>query len=362
MVEMVRVGVIGTSSWSEDFHLATLKSHDSVVLAAICGRDGRRAQELADRHGVQQVSLITRRCLLAPEDLHHPMVMDAVSAGLHVLCEKPMAFSAAQSAEMLVAADKAGVKHMVQFTNRGLPHYRYVKRLIDEGYVGEPYSAYFYWPSGWDPAEESNPYSWPFDARRAKGAANELGAHIVDLARWFLGDVVRVSGSLRTFVNRTGPSGEPMENANDSAFLLLDFASGAHGVVHVGTPNIVGPGLHHTGQIIIIHGKDGTLETRGDPWTTPAVSEITALRRGSDHAQILSVPDAYYGGTDSGDTWAVFQQQSVGPRLFIDSIISGSSLSPSFYDGHQVQRVIEAAFQSHVTGQAQTLTAHLATL
>ncbi len=274
-MDRVRVGVIGTSYWADDFHLPTLKSHDAVALAAICGRNERRAQDLAHKHGVEAIysdyqEMLARAaldavCVVTPEDLHHPMVMAALTSGLHVLCEKPMAFSAAQSAEMLAAAEQAGVKHMVQFTNRGLPHYRYVKRLIDDGYVGEPYSAYFYWPSGWGPAQDINPYHWPFDAHRAKGAANELGAHMVDLARWFLGDVVRVSASLRTFVTRTGPSGEPMDKANDSAFFLLDFASGAHGVIHVGTPNIAGPGLHHTGQLAIIHGQDGTLETRGGP-------------------------------------------------------------------------------------------------
>jgi predicted dehydrogenase len=294
-------------------------------------------------------------CVVTPEDLHYPMVMAAVAAGLHVLCEKPMALSAAQSAEMLAAAEKAGVKHMVQFTNRGLPHYRYVKRLIDDGYVGEPYSAYFYWPSGWGPAQDTNPYHWAHDPRRAKGVANELGAHMVDAARWFLGDVVRVSASLRTFVTRSGPAGEPMENANDSAFFLLDFASGAHGVIRVGTPNIAGPGLTHTGQLAIIHGKEGTLETRGDPWTMPAVSQTTGLRRGADQAETLTVPEHYYGAADRSDAFAVFRHQSVGPRHFIDAITNDSPASPSFHDGHQVQRIIEAAVESHRTGAAQTL-------
>jgi predicted dehydrogenase len=184
---------------------------------------------------------------------------------------------------------------------------------------------------------------------------NELGAHIVDVARWFLGDVVKVSASLRTFVTRPGPTGEPMENANDSAFMLLDFASGAHGVVHVGTPTISGPGLNHTGQTAIIHGKDGTLETRCDPWTSPAISRITGLRRGAQEAEALAVPAEYYGGTDPGDAFAVFSQQSVGPRQFIDAIVNDAPAIPSFYDGHQVQRIIEAATESALTGTAQIL-------
>lgn len=47
---------------------------------------------------------------------------------------------------MLAAAEAAHVKHMIQFTNRGLPHYRYLKQVLDDGYVGHPYHAYFHWP------------------------------------------------------------------------------------------------------------------------------------------------------------------------------------------------------------------------
>jgi predicted dehydrogenase len=125
--------------------------------------------------------------------------------------------------------------------------------------------------------------------------------------------------------------------------------------VHVGSPNITGPGLQYTGQTAIICGSDGTLETRGDPWTVPPVSQITGLRRGSEQAETLVVPDDYYGGVDPADAFGVFRRQSVGPRLFIDSIIHDLTITPSFVDGHQVQRIIEAAVDSHLTGIAQTL-------
>lgn len=201
----VRIGLIGTSGWAADFHLPALQSHDATVVAAVCGRDRQRAAAFAHQHGVEQVytnyqSMIDEAELdavsvVTPEDLHHPMVMAALRAGLHVLCEKPMALSAAESAEMLAAAESAGVKHMVQFTNRGLPHYRYVKSLLDDGYVGQPYHGYFYWPTGWGRSEEVNNYHWASDARRAKGAVSELGAHMIDVARCYMGDVVRVSAA-----------------------------------------------------------------------------------------------------------------------------------------------------------------------
>ncbi len=367
MTAKIRVGLIGTSAWVADFHLPSFESHGGAVVAAICGRDQQRAEALAERHGVEQVFadyqiMIDRASLdavavVTPEDLHHPMVMAALQAGLHVLCEKPMAFTAAESGEMLSAAASAGVKHMVQFTNRGLPHYRYVKTLLDDGYVGEAYHGYFFWPTGWGPSQDVNSYHWAADARRAKGAVSQLGAHMIDVARWYLGEVVRVSGSLRTFVQRAGPDGRSMKNASDSACVLLDFASGAHAVIHVGLPNIVGPGLSRTGQTVIISGHDGTLETRCDPWTgpNPPVSEIAGVRRGAGQAETLTIPDEYFGGADREQAFDVFQRESIGPRLFVDAIANDLEIAPNFHDGHEVQRIIEAAAQSHLTGAAQIM-------
>ena len=367
MPKKIRVGLIGTSAWAADFHLPALESHDQALMVAVCGRDLHRARALAEKHGVQQVFtdyqvMIDRAGLdavavVTPENLHHPMVMAALRAGLHVLCEKPMACSAVESEEMLAAAERAGVKHMVQFTNRGLPHYRYVKSLLDNGYVGRPYHGYFFWPTGWGPSQEVNSYHWAADARRANGAVSVLGAHMIDVARWYLGEVVRVSGSLRTFVERSGPDGEPMKNANDSACVLLDFASGAHAVLHVGLPNIAGAGLPHTGQTVIISGDDGTLETRCDPWTgsSPPVSDIVGLRRAGSPVENLTIPDDYWAGAARDQAFAVFRRQSIGPRLFLDAIAHDLEISPSFYDGHQVQRIIEGAVESDLSGRSQVL-------
>jgi len=65
---------------------------------------------------------------------------------------------------------------------------------------------------------------------------------MIDLARWFRGYVVRVTASLRTFGSRVRLDGNPMNTANDSAMLLLDLVGGAHGLLHVGSPNIAGIG------------------------------------------------------------------------------------------------------------------------
>jgi len=56
----------------------------------------------------------------------------------------------------MLAAERARVKHMVQFTNRGLPHDRWIKHLLEDGYIGMPYHAYFTRPTGWYPAQQPN--------------------------------------------------------------------------------------------------------------------------------------------------------------------------------------------------------------
>ncbi len=123
--------------------------------------------------------------------------------------------------------------------------------------------------------------------------------------------------------------------------------------MHVGFPNIAGDDLQHNGQIAIISGSDGTLESRGDPWTSPSISEIRGLRRGASSAETLAIPGSYFGGSDPNDVFQVFRSQSIGPRLFMDAIIQDLPICPSFSDGHQVQRIIDAAIESDLTNAAQ---------
>src|SRR5215213_2602015 len=69
----------------------------------------------------------------------------------------------------------------------------------------------------------------------------------------------------------------------------------------------------------------------------------------------LTVPDDYWGGADRDQPFAVFRRQSIGPRLFLDAIAHDLEISPSFYDGHQVQRIIEGAVESDLSGRSQVL-------
>jgi predicted dehydrogenase len=110
MPEQVRVGVIGTSWWEDMMHLPCLRSHPRASVAALCGRNRTRTEELAKKYGVPRVFTDYRELIekggvealvvASPDDLHYPMVMEAMNAGLNVLCEKPMAYNLKQAKDM----------------------------------------------------------------------------------------------------------------------------------------------------------------------------------------------------------------------------------------------------------------------
>ena len=180
---------------------------------------------------------------------------------------------------------------------------------------------------------------------------------MIDVARWLLGDVASVSAALHSFVLRPDPNGAPMQNSPDSAFLLLNFRNRAQAAMHVGLPNIAHADMRFTGQTVVISGHDGTLESRCDPWTEPRapVSDLLGVRRNQASVETIAAPAAYFGAADRGVAFDVFPHQPVGPRLFVDAILEDGALAPSFADGHEVQRIIDAAVEANRTHAAQPL-------
>ena len=364
MSDQLQVGIIGTSWWADMMLLPSLTSHTGAKVAAICGRNRERTGEMADKYNVPTVftdyqEMIERGGLDAlvvatPDDQHYPMTMAALDAGLHVLCEKPLASNAGQAREMLQKAETAGVKHMVLFTWRWMPHFQYMHSLVEDGYIGRPFHTQFTFQGGY---ARNADYMWRFDRQRANGIAGDLGSHMIDMARWFVGDVVKVSASLVTFVERQGINGRPLDPANDSSVILLDFANGAQGTVQASSVAAVSD--HGMEQRIALYGEAGTLQAEVFFYG----SERGAVLRGSqgdgEPEQILVVPDEYWGDVDRSDFTnsmipGVFEKQSAGPRLFIDAILEDKLPSPNFYDGLKVCEVVDAALKSAETGWAVT--------
>jgi predicted dehydrogenase len=351
MPEQIRVGIIGTSWWTDMMHLPCLKSHPHAHIASICGRNRDRADEIAKKYEIPLVFTDYREMIekgklhaivvAAPDDLHYQMTMDALDAGLHILCEKPMARNAKQASKMYKKAESVGVKHMVMFTHRWWPHIEYLKKLIDTGYIGRCYHCDIFLL--WDYAREAR-YEWRFDRKRSNGVLGDLGSHMIDWARLFVGDIARVSAHLNTFIERPGPHGEILDPANDSALLAIEFENGAQGVIHTSYVPYLGNRMFEMN--ITLHGQSGTLEVV----FTALSAEVHAVREDNKRFEIKTFPDYLPGDVDQGDIspmFKIFCKLPVGDRFFIDSILEDRPVIPNFYDGLKVQEVVDAAIQSH---------------
>jgi len=270
------------------------------------------------------------------------MTMDALDAGLHVLCEKPLARDSQQAREMFERAEEVGVKHMTFFSWRWLPAQRYLWYLIQEGFVGRCLHARLEFLHGFG---RDRSYDWRYDLQRAHGVLGDLGSHLIDLARWYVGDVARVSARLNMFVERAFADDTHPVPANDAAFLLLDFANGAEGTL---TANAVAQvGDRNVEQRIAIYGDGGTLEASYSAFGTC----VRGIRAGRDRPEELPIPRHLWGDADRRDPFVVFREQSVGDRLFVDAIVDDRPASPSFFDGLQTQRVVDAALEASRQGR-----------
>jgi predicted dehydrogenase len=357
MPETVNVGVVGTSWFADLMHLPCLKSAPGAQLVAICGRGRERAEAMARKYEIPQVftdyrDMIERAGLQAlvvvtPDDLHYPVTMAALNAGLHVFCEKPLAMSVEQAHEMHQRAAAMGVKHLVNFTYRWVPLHRYLRDRVAEGYLGRLYQIDARVLAGYG---RGTGYSWRFDGRHGLGILGDLGSHLIDLVQWIAGDITAVSSCMRAFVAHGSGDSEPSVPTNDAVAMAVELADGAVGTLEVSAVAHIPEAAN--AQYLAFYGEAGTLEAR----FSLSGADLRGLRVGENEWTPMPVPAHYLeGGDPNGPVMEVLRQvftsQPASERLFIASILEDHQVEPSFIDGLRVQEVIDAALSSHQEGR-----------
>jgi predicted dehydrogenase len=172
--------------------------------------------------------------IVLPNAMHHEVVMAALAAGKHVTCEKPLASTLEESVEMAEAAERAGVVHQIGLNWRLAPAVQQARRLIDDGSIGEIRDFRGYWLADFG-SDASAPMTWKYTrAGAGSGALGDTGSHIIDMARFLVGEVDQVVGLSRIHVpERFYPGAdEPtaVDVEDDSAF-LAEFEGGAYGYI-----------------------------------------------------------------------------------------------------------------------------------
>jgi len=336
-------------------------------MAAVAGRDAAGVRAAAERLGWESTetswhALVERDDIdlvdvCTPGHTHAEIVIAALEAGKHVLCEKPLANSVEEAEAMTRAAERAaadGVRAMVGFTYRRVPAISLARQLVAEGRLGTLHHVRAQYLQDWI-VDPQAPLSWRLEKDKAgSGALGDIGAHIIDITQFITGDTItRVSGRLRTFVDeRPLPSehaglsgkagtGTGKVTVDDAATFLADFRGGAMGVFEAtrfasGRKNAIrieingsrGSLAFDFEDMNVLHFFDGTEDAGTAGFRRILVTE-------AEHPYVGAWwPPGHVIGYEHG-----FIHQAVD---LVRAIADGTDPTPTFADGLQVQRVLAA--------------------
>ncbi len=283
--------------------------------------------ELLEKSDIDAVVIVT------PDPLHKPLALECIAAGKHVLCEKPLALNYPDARAMAKAAQRAGVINMVHFTYRNWSPIQKIADMVQAGKIGEirhveaSYHQAWLVSKSWGDWRTSDAWLWRLDSSHgSKGVLGDIGVHILDFATFPAGPIKSLFCQLKTFSkaprNRIG---KYKLDANDTAVITAEFANGAIGSFQ--TTRWM-PG-HQNRLFLKISGTKGSVS-----FDSERSIEAFEICTGADIDQ------------DSWKTVAVKPTPTLQDR-FIRSIRSGKQEQPDFARGAEIQKLLDASFESH---------------
>jgi predicted dehydrogenase len=302
--------------------------------------------------------------IATPNNLHAEIAIAALEAGKHVICEKPLARSVEEAGAMYEATRGRDQVHMVAFNYRRTPAVALAKRYIDEGAIGDILNFRATYLQDWS-ADPTAPLSWRFQKKVAgSGAVGDIGSHIVDLARYLVGEISSVNSLISTFIKQRpvqGAGADSLGNIKDSlselvpvdvddeVMTLVKFASGAVGSLEA-TRNAWGRNNYITFEI---HGTEGSIffnyEKRDE-------LQVCFKSDGVDRRGFRTV---YTGPShpNGASLWPIpalgigySETKIIEAHDFFTAISGGEPVRPDFGDGYQVALIDEAILASAESG------------
>ncbi len=334
-------------------------------LVAIAGRNADAVSEAAKRYGYEKFytdwhDLVNDPDVVlfdnsGPNDAHAEPCIAAAAAGKHILCEKPLARTADEAKAMLDAVNKAGVKHMVAFNYRFVPAVRQIKELIDQGAFGQVYHWRAVYLQEWI-ADPDFGMVWRLDRNVAgSGALGDLGAHILDLARFLVGEPARVSAITKTFIKDrpTSEGGRATVTVDDAFIATVEFANGAIGTFEA---TRFAPGRKNY-NCFEINAEKGSVRFNLERMNEMEVFWRDGRRETQGFTQVL-VSESYH------PWWSNWWPQGhiIGwEHTFVHemdhilrAIVEGTDVAPygaTFEDGYRNAVICDAILQSAETGR-----------
>lgn len=311
------------------------------------------AQESAARFGFNRFSTDWRKVVhdpdvdvvvvLVPNNLHRDVVVEAAAAGKHVICEKPLAPTVAEASEIVDAVSRAGVHSQIGFNWRLTPAIQMARKLIDDGTIGEVLDFRGFWLADFA-LDPSVPLVWRFRAADSgSGALADEGSHLVDFARYLVGDISTVSGLSRTFISeRPLPdgSGRGPVDVDDNVGFMVTFAGGQYGYIEA-TRSSSGR-KSYTG--FEVHGTKGTIAFN---WERMNELELYDSRDAPDRQGFRTIiigTEQPYGDRfwPAGLQLGFVETKVIQIAEFLDSLKAGIAPSTTLLDGLRCVEVEEA--------------------
>jgi len=339
------------------------------VMSVICGRHEASVRAAAEQFGwasyVTDWRELVRRDdidlidINAPSDAHKEIALEAAAAGKHIFCEKPLALTLADAREMLAAAEQAGVKHMIGFNYRFAPAVQLAKKLVSEGRLGRIYHFRAWFLQDWlvDP---EFPLVWRLTREVAgSGSHGDLGAHLIDLAHFLIGDMTEVVGMSDTFVRErplpasmTGLSATGSSDGakgevtvDDATLFLARFGNGALGSFEA-TRYASG---HRCTNSFEINGSKGSVKfdfermNELQVYFTDDDADVQGFRRVLATDPAHAYADAWWPPGHTIGYEHTFIHEVVE---LMEALRDNRSPVPSFHDGVRCQAVLEAVERS----------------
>jgi predicted dehydrogenase len=216
MPRTLNIGMIGykfmgrahSNAWIKADKFFDLKARP--LMKVICGRDKAGVAGAAYRFGWERFETNWRQVIddptidvvdiNTPNDTHAEIAIAAAKAGKHILCEKPLGMNVKQCKTMVAAVQKAGVVHMVCHNYRRIPAIALAKKMIDNGDLGTIYHYRARYAQDWI-VDPNFPLVWRLQSKIAgSGTHGDINAHIIDLARYLVGEFKEVCGQMETFI------------------------------------------------------------------------------------------------------------------------------------------------------------------
>lgn len=375
----IRIGMVGYKFMGKAHSLAYrnlpffFDLDAEPVMQAIAGRDEAGVKAAAEKLGWASYETDWRRLIErddidaidigTPNYMHAEIAIAAAKAGKHVICEKPLSMNVKESLQMLVAVKHAGVVHMMGHIYRFAPAIQYAHQLIRNGELGQIYHMRAVYLQDWimDP---SFPLVWRLRKDVAGSGANgDLAAHIIDLARFLVGEVKEVTGMMETFIKKRpvgemtgGLEAETTSNrfgevdVDDAVAFLARFENGAMGTFEA-TRFAKG---NRNGNRSEINGSKGSIR-----WDLENMNNLQVYldsdEPGLQGFRTINCTEsehpyasAYWpAGHIIGYEHTLINLLSE----FIQGISKGRSPAPNFEDGLRNQCVLEAVERSSATRQ-----------